>query len=97
MAEKIRALRVFTDADGRINDPLGDREVLCVSQFTLYADTRRGNRPSFVDAADPAARSRSTTASASSSPRRGACSARTWRSSWSTTDRSRCCSSCESG
>jgi D-aminoacyl-tRNA deacylase len=54
LAEKVRALRVFADADGRMNDPLGIREVLCVSQFTLYGDTRKGNRPSFVDAA-PAA------------------------------------------
>jgi D-aminoacyl-tRNA deacylase len=51
LADKVRALRVFADADGRMNEPLGDREVLCVSQFTLYGDTRRGNRPSFVDAA----------------------------------------------
>jgi D-aminoacyl-tRNA deacylase len=51
LAEKIRGLRVFDDADGRMNEPLGEREVLCVSQFTLYGDTRRGNRPSFVAAA----------------------------------------------
>jgi D-tyrosyl-tRNA(Tyr) deacylase len=53
LADKVRALRVFPDADGRMNEPLGDREVLCVSQFTLYADARRGNRPSYTDAAAP--------------------------------------------
>ena len=53
MAAKLRSLRIFDDDQGRINEPLGDREVLCVSQFTLYADTRRGNRPSFVAAAPP--------------------------------------------
>jgi D-aminoacyl-tRNA deacylase len=51
LAEKVRALRVFDDADGRMNEPLGDREVLCVSQFTLYGDARRGNRPSYTEAA----------------------------------------------
>jgi D-aminoacyl-tRNA deacylase len=51
IADKIAALRVFGDAEGRMNEPLGDREVLCVSQFTLYGDTRRGNRPSYVAAA----------------------------------------------
>jgi D-tyrosyl-tRNA(Tyr) deacylase len=51
LAEKVLALRVFPDADGRMNEPLGEREVLCVSQFTLYGDTRRGNRPSYVAAA----------------------------------------------
>jgi D-tyrosyl-tRNA(Tyr) deacylase len=51
IADKVRALRVFPDAEGRMNEPLGDREVLCVSQFTLYGDTRKGNRPSYVQAA----------------------------------------------
>jgi D-aminoacyl-tRNA deacylase len=53
LADKVRALRIFEDADGRMNEPLGDREALVVSQFTLYGDARRGNRPSFVDAARP--------------------------------------------
>lgn len=53
MADKVRALRIFSDADGRMNEPLGGREVLCVSQFTLYGDARRGNRPSYVNAARP--------------------------------------------
>ena len=53
LAEKVRALRIFRDADGRMNESLGEREVLCVSQFTLYGDTRRGNRLSFVAAATP--------------------------------------------
>ena len=51
LADKLRALRVFPDAAGRMNEPLGDREVLCISQFTLYGDARRGNRPSYVAAA----------------------------------------------
>jgi D-aminoacyl-tRNA deacylase len=53
LADKLRALRVFEDAGGRMNEALGDREVLCVSQFTLYGDARKGNRPSFVAAARP--------------------------------------------
>ena len=53
LADKVRALRVFDDAKGRMNEPLGDREVLCVSQFTLYGDARRGNRPSYTGAARP--------------------------------------------
>lgn len=53
LAERLLALRVFEDEDGRMNEPLGDREVLCVSQFTLCADTARGNRPSFAPAAPP--------------------------------------------
>ncbi len=53
LAEKVTALRIFPDAEGKMNEPLGDREVLCVSQFTLYGDARRGNRPSYVAAAPP--------------------------------------------
>jgi len=53
LADKVRALRIFGDADGRMNEPLGEREVLCVSQFTLMADTRKGNRPSYMGAARP--------------------------------------------
>jgi D-aminoacyl-tRNA deacylase len=53
LADKVRALRVFDDAEGRMNEPLREREVLCVSQFTLYGDTRKGNRPSYVEAARP--------------------------------------------
>jgi len=51
LAEKVRALRIFDDAEGRMNEPLGEREALCVSQFTLYGDARKGNRPSYVEAA----------------------------------------------
>ena len=53
LADKVRALRVFPDPEGRMNEPLGGREVLCISQFTLYGDARRGNRPSYVEAAPP--------------------------------------------
>jgi D-tyrosyl-tRNA(Tyr) deacylase len=53
LAAKVRALRIFEDEQGRMNEPLGEREILCVSQFTLYGDTSRGNRPSFVEAARP--------------------------------------------
>lgn len=52
LAEKLLALRIFPDAEGRMNAPLGpDREILCISQFTLYGDTRKGTRPSYVAAA----------------------------------------------
>jgi D-aminoacyl-tRNA deacylase len=51
LAEKVLALRIFDDAEGRMNEPLGEREILCVSQFTLYGDTRKGNRPSYLQAA----------------------------------------------
>jgi len=53
LAEKLRALRIFDDAEGKMSDALGEREVLCVSQFTLYANTSKGNRPSFTGAAPP--------------------------------------------
>jgi D-tyrosyl-tRNA(Tyr) deacylase len=53
LADKVGTLRIFEDSDGRMNEALGDREVLVVSQFTLYGDTRKGNRPSFVAAAAP--------------------------------------------
>jgi D-aminoacyl-tRNA deacylase len=53
LADKVRALRIFADAEGRMNEPLGDRGALVVSQFTLYGDARKGNRPSYVAAARP--------------------------------------------
>ncbi len=53
LAAKVRALRIFADGEGRMNEPLGEREILCVSQFTLYGDARKGNRPSFTAAAEP--------------------------------------------
>jgi len=51
MADKLRALRVFEDEEGRMNLPGG--EFLVVPNFTVYADTSRGNRPSFTRAAAP--------------------------------------------
>jgi len=53
LADKVSALRVFPDDEGRMNEPVGERQVLCVSQFTLYGDARRGNRPSYIEAAPP--------------------------------------------
>jgi D-tyrosyl-tRNA(Tyr) deacylase len=55
MADKLLALRIFEDPDGRMNVNVGDAagEILCVSNFTVYGDARRGNRPSFTESARP--------------------------------------------
>lgn len=57
MAEKLATLRVFEDAAGKMNLSLEDtsRQLIVVSQFTLYGDTRKGRRPSFIEAMEPVA------------------------------------------
>ncbi|MFY0564284.1 D-aminoacyl-tRNA deacylase [Archangium lansingense] len=56
MAEKLATLRIFEDAAGKMNLSLEDtsRQLIVVSQFTLYGDARKGRRPSFIDAMEPA-------------------------------------------
>lgn len=55
LVHKIANLRVFTDAEGKMNLPITEvhGEILSISQFTLYANTKKGNRPSYVRAAKP--------------------------------------------
>jgi D-tyrosyl-tRNA(Tyr) deacylase len=55
MADKLLALRIFEDDDGRMNRSVGevDGELLCVPNFTVCGDARKGNRPSFSQAAPP--------------------------------------------
>jgi D-aminoacyl-tRNA deacylase len=57
MVEKIAHLRIFADADGKMNRSVLDigGGVLAISQFTLYGDARKGRRPAFIEALEPAA------------------------------------------
>ena len=73
MAEKVANLRLFADTGGKTNLALADvdGEALVVSQFTLYADTRKGRRPSWTDAAEPAVAAERVEAFASALEARG--------------------------
>ena len=73
MAEKVGNLRLFADADGKTNLALADvgGEILVVSQFTLYADVRKGRRPSWTSAASPDVASERVAAFAAALERRG--------------------------
>ena len=86
LAAKIARLRIFENVEGRFDLSLWDvaGEALVVSQFTLIADTRKGSRPSFTDAAEPSSPSLCTSVSASRSSSRASlsravASARRWR------------------
>ncbi len=73
LARKVAGLRVFADAEGAMNLDLAQvgGEVLVVPQFTLYADTRKGRRPSWIDAAEPARAAPLVTALAEALERQG--------------------------
>ena len=84
LAAKVRALRVFPDADGEMNQPLEERDVLAVNQFTL-ARTRAAATARATTTPPPGAGGRAPLrASAIKSALRAGASAPTWRSSWST-------------
>ncbi len=55
LSEKIRSIRIFSDDEGKMNLSVGEvgGDILVISQFTLHANTKKGNRPSFIDAARP--------------------------------------------
>lgn len=97
IVKKCTQLRIFEDADGKMNLSAGELgyEILLISQFTLFGDARKGNRPSFSAAArpetaTPSTKSSSTLFALSCTPKR-VFSARICRLSLSTTVRSRSC------
>jgi D-tyrosyl-tRNA(Tyr) deacylase len=87
LAAKVAALRIFDDAEGKMNEPLGEREILCVSQFTLYGDARKATGPATWRRLGPRTPSRSMTASASGWAPSRVSSAPAWALPWSTTAR----------